>query len=197
VRFVLPGIAVQALLFVTMNTAVALNADVHTGIFDRFRSLPIARSAPLSGHVLGDLAKYAVSLMLVFGFGAILGFRPHGSPLAVLAGRGLIMLFTFAVSWISALVAMLARSAASVQGLAFVLIFPAHLRQQRVRPDRTTARLAAGLGEDQPSDPGLRRRPRAAAGPGAGPHGHHLAGVDRGHPRGVRPAGGPHLPPQL
>jgi oleandomycin transport system permease protein len=123
-QFVLPGIAVQALLFVTMNTAVALNADVRTGIFDRFRSLPIARSAPLSGHVLGDLAKYVVSLVLVFGFGAILGFRTHGSPLAVLAGCGLIMLFTFAVSWIAALVAMLARSAASVQGLAFVLIFP-------------------------------------------------------------------------
>ena len=111
-QFVLPGIAVQALLFVTMNTAVALNADVRTGIFDRFRSLPIARSAPLSGHVLGDLAKYVVSLVLVFGFGAILGFRTHGSPLAVLAGCGLIMLFTFAVSWIAALVAMLARSAA-------------------------------------------------------------------------------------
>jgi oleandomycin transport system permease protein len=123
-QFVLPGIAVQALLFVTMNTAVALNADVRTGIFDRFRSLPIARSAPLSGHVLGDLAKYVVSLVLVFGFGAVLGFRTHGSPLAVLAGCGLIMLFTFAVSWIAALVAMLARSAASVQGLAFVLIFP-------------------------------------------------------------------------
>ena len=65
-----------------------------------------------------------MSLVLVFGFGVILGFRPHGSPLAALAGCGLIMLFTFAVSWISALVAMLAKSAASVQGLAFVLIFP-------------------------------------------------------------------------
>jgi oleandomycin transport system permease protein len=123
-QFVLPGIAVQALLFVTMNTAVALNTDVRTGVFDRFRSLPIARSAPLSGHALGDLAKYVLSLLLVFGFGAILGFRPHGSPLAMLAGCGLIMLFTFAVSWVSALVAMLARSAAGVQGLAFLLIFP-------------------------------------------------------------------------
>jgi oleandomycin transport system permease protein len=123
-QFVLPGIAVQALLFVTLNTAATLNTDVHTGIFDRFRSLPIARSAPLTGHVLGGLAKYTVSLVLVFGFGAILGFRPHGSPLAALAGCGLIMLFTFAVSWISALVAMLAKSPASVQGLAFVLIFP-------------------------------------------------------------------------
>jgi oleandomycin transport system permease protein len=123
-QFVLPGIAVQALLFVTMNTALGLNTDLHTGIFDRFRSLPIARSAPLTGHVLADLVKYTLSLALVFGFGAALGFRTHGSPLAVLAGCGLIVLFAFAVCWISALVGMLAKSPASVQGFAFMLIFP-------------------------------------------------------------------------
>jgi oleandomycin transport system permease protein len=123
-QFVLPGIAVQALMFASMGTALALNADLRTGIFDRFRSLPIARSAPLTGHLLGDLVKYMVSLVLVFGFGAILGFRPHGSPLAVLAGGGLIMLFAFAVCWIAALVGLLAKSPGSVQGLAFLLIFP-------------------------------------------------------------------------
>jgi oleandomycin transport system permease protein len=123
-QFVLPGIAVQALMFASMGTALALNADLRTGIFDRFRSLPIARSAPLAGHVLGDLVKYVVSLVLVFGFGAVLGFRTHGSPLAVLAGCGLIMLFSFAVCWIAALVGMLAKSPGSVQGLAFLLIFP-------------------------------------------------------------------------
>jgi oleandomycin transport system permease protein len=123
-QFVLPGIAVQALLLASMGTALALNADLRTGIFDRFRSLPIARSAPLTGHLLGDVVKYLVSLALVFGFGAVLGFRPHGSPLAVLAGCGLIMLFSFAVGWIAALVGILAKSPASVQGLAFMLIFP-------------------------------------------------------------------------
>jgi oleandomycin transport system permease protein len=123
-QFVLPGITVQALMFVTMNTAVALNADLHTGIFDRFRSLPIARSAPLTGHILADLVKHTLSLALVFGFGAALGFRTHGSPPAVLAGCGLIVLFSFAVGWISALVGMLAKSPASVQGSAFLLIFP-------------------------------------------------------------------------
>ena len=103
-QYVLPGIAVQALMFASMGTALALNADLSTGIFDRFRSLPIARSAPLTGHLLGDLVKAVVSLALVFGFGAILGFRPHGGPLALLAGSGLIVLFSFAVCWIAALV---------------------------------------------------------------------------------------------
>ena len=65
-----------------------------------------------------------MSLALVFGFGAVLGFRPHGGPLGVLAGCGLIVLFAFAVCWIAALVGMLARSPGSVQGLAFMLIFP-------------------------------------------------------------------------
>ena len=87
-QFVLPGIAVQALLFVTLNTAVMLNADIHTGIFDRFRSLPIARSAPLTGHVLGDLAKYLVSLALVFGLGAVLGFRPTAARWPSSLGAG-------------------------------------------------------------------------------------------------------------
>jgi oleandomycin transport system permease protein len=123
-NYVLPGIAVQALMFASMGTALALNADLRTGIFDRFRSLPIARSAPLTGHLLGDLVKAVISLALVFGFGAILGFRPHGGPLALLAGCGLIVLFSFAVCWIAALVGMLANSPGSVQGFAFLLIFP-------------------------------------------------------------------------
>jgi oleandomycin transport system permease protein len=123
-QFVLPGIAVQALMFASMGTALALNADLRTGIFDRFRSLPIARSAPLTGHLLGDLVKDVLSLALVFGFGAILGFRPHGGPLGVLAGCGLIVLFAFAVCWIAALVGMVASSPGSVQGFAFLLIFP-------------------------------------------------------------------------
>jgi oleandomycin transport system permease protein len=123
-QFVLPGIAVQALMFASMGTALALNADLRTGIFDRFRSLPIARSAPLTGHLLGDLVKAVISLTLVFGFGAILGFRPYGGPLALLAGSGLIVLFSFAVCWIAALVGMVARSPSSVQGFAFLLIFP-------------------------------------------------------------------------
>jgi hypothetical protein len=182
-------------MFVTMNTALTLNADLRTGIFDRFRSLPIARSAPLTGHVLGDLVKYMLSLALVFGFGAALGFRTHGSPLAVLAGCGLIMLFSFAVCWISALVGMLAKSPGSVQGFAFMLIFPLTFASNVFVPHRGASRLAAGLGETQPGDAGVRRRARADAGPAAGPHAHRVAAMDRGHPRAVRATGGTGLPP--
>jgi oleandomycin transport system permease protein len=166
-QFVLPGIAVQALMFGSMGTALALNSDLRTGIFDRLRSLPIARSAPLTGHLLGDLVKDVLSLALVFGFGAALGFRPHGGPLAVLAGCGLIVLFAFAVCWVAALVGMLASSPGSVQGLAFLLIFPLTFGSNvfvptaslpgwlqawvRVNPVTQVSDAARGLLLDQPS----------------------------------------------
>jgi oleandomycin transport system permease protein len=123
-QFVIPGIAVQALMFATLGTAVSLNSDLRTGIFDRFRSLPIARSAPLVGHILGDAVKYVLSIVLVFGLGALLGFRPHGSPADLLAAAGLMLGFAFALCWIATLIGVLARTAETVQALSLLLIFP-------------------------------------------------------------------------
>ena len=123
-QYVLPGIAVQAMMFASLGTAVGLNTDLRTGIYDRFRSLPVARSAPLTGHVLGDLVKYLLSIVLVFGFGAALGFRFHGSVAAVLAGGGLILFFAFAVCWIATVIGVLARNAEGVQAFSLLLIFP-------------------------------------------------------------------------
>jgi oleandomycin transport system permease protein len=123
-QYVLPGIAVQTMMFATLGTAVALNSDLRGGVYDRFRSLPIARSAPLAGHVLGDLVKYAVSLVVVFGFGIALGFRFHGSPLAVLGGCVLIVLFAVALCWVATLLGVLATSPEGVQGFSAILIFP-------------------------------------------------------------------------
>jgi oleandomycin transport system permease protein len=123
-QFVLPGIAVQAMMFASLGTAVALNADLRNGVYDRLRSLPIARSAPLVGDVLGDLVKYVVALLVVFGFGAALGFRFHGSAARVLAGLVLVVAFALAVCWIATLIGALARTPDSVQGFAVVLILP-------------------------------------------------------------------------
>jgi oleandomycin transport system permease protein len=123
-QFVLPGVAVQSLLFASMGTAVGLNTDLRSGIFDRFRSLPIARTAPLLGHVLGDFFRYLVTLVVVLGYGFILGFRLHGSVLAVLAAIGLMVLFSFAMSWPSSIIGLLAKTPTSVQGYAFLILFP-------------------------------------------------------------------------
>jgi oleandomycin transport system permease protein len=124
VQFVIPGIAVQTLMFATLGGALALNADLRNGVYDRLRSLPIARSAPLVGHILGDFVKYAVALVLVFGLGAALGFRVHGGVLAAGAAAGLLLAFAFAVCWIGTLIGVVARAAETVQALSLVLIFP-------------------------------------------------------------------------
>lgn len=123
-QYVLPGIAVQALMFASLGTAVGLNTDLRGGVFDRFRSLPIARSAPLVGHVLGDLVKYVISLVIVFGFGSALGFRFHGGPERIAAGVGLILLFAFAVCWIATLIGLTSRNADGVQAFSIVIILP-------------------------------------------------------------------------
>lgn len=124
VQFVIPGIAVQALMFATLGGALSLNTDLRNGVYDRFRSLPIARSAPLVGHILGDAVKYALALVLVFGLGAILGFRTHADVQEIAAAAGLLLLFAFAVAWIGTLIGVAARAAEAVQGLSLVLIFP-------------------------------------------------------------------------
>lgn len=123
-QFVLPGIAVQTLMFATLGGALALNTDLRNGVYDRFRSLPIARSAPLVGHILGDFAKYAVALVIVFGLGAALGFRVHGGALAVAGAVGLLLAFAFAVCWIGTLIGVAARAPEAVQAFSLVLIFP-------------------------------------------------------------------------
>jgi oleandomycin transport system permease protein len=123
-QYVLPGIAVQALMFASLGIGLGLNTDLRNGIFDRFRSLPIARSAPLIGFILGDVVKFVLSLVLVFALGAIVGFRTHGSVPAILAACLLIMVFAFAASWVMALVGLVAKSPAAVTAFSFVLIMP-------------------------------------------------------------------------
>ena len=97
--FALPGIMVQNALFTTLNTATGLSTDLKKGFFDRLRSLPIARFAPLAGRMLADLAKQAWALVMLLGVGLILGFRVGTRPLGVLAAFGLVLVVTLALSW--------------------------------------------------------------------------------------------------
>ncbi|GGM70969.1 ABC transporter permease [Dactylosporangium sucinum] len=123
-QYVLPGIAVQTLMFTALGIGVGLSNDQRNGIFDRLRSLPIARSAPLIGYVVADVFRYVLSLVLVFALGLALGFRTHANPLAILAGCGIIVLFAFAVSWVMALFGLLVRDPAGVNAFSFLLILP-------------------------------------------------------------------------
>ncbi|GAA2407969.1 ABC transporter permease [Streptomyces glaucosporus] len=123
-EYALPGIIVQNTLFMTTYTAMALNTDLTKGVFDRLRSLPIARSAPLIGRIAADLTKHLWAMLLMLALGLALGFRITGGLGGLLAAALLLIAFAAAVSWCAVLIGMLAGDAEKVQAFGFTLIFP-------------------------------------------------------------------------
>jgi oleandomycin transport system permease protein len=123
-QFLLPALMVQNVLFASAPTGVNLNTDVKTGVFDRFRSLPIGRSAPLIGGVLGDMIRFVVSIVVMLGFGYLLGFRIGTSVPQVVAACLLVMFMAFCFSWMFVLLGMIVREPGAVQGLGFLIMFP-------------------------------------------------------------------------
>ena len=136
-QYALPGLLVQSVLFATLGTGLMLNTDITGGVFDRFRSLPSARWAPLAGASLGDIVRYMVSVAVMLWFGMILGFRILSNPLAAAAGCAVVLGFALAMCWISALIGLLARTAQGVQAFGFVLLFPIVFASNLLVPSRT------------------------------------------------------------
>jgi len=122
--YLVPGILVQTLMFATGGIGVALNNDIAKGVFDRFRSLPIARSAPLVGAVLADVVRFVTAIGVLLAFTALLGFRTtQGLPAAVLAVLVAIG-FAMCLSWVFVWIGLTVRSAGAVQGVGFLATFP-------------------------------------------------------------------------
>jgi oleandomycin transport system permease protein len=122
--YVLPGIMAQTIVLSSMGTGVGLNNDVRNGIFDRFRAMPIARSAPLVGTVLFDVARYLVAGLVVLGFGMVLGFRVQTGPLGVIAAFALMITFSFALCWAWVLLGLVVTSPTTLQAAGFVVMLP-------------------------------------------------------------------------
>ena len=123
-QFLLPGIIAQTIAFGGVAIGVNLNSDIEKGVFDRFKSLPIARSAPLVGAVLGDVVRYVLLLTITLGFGYIIGFRAETDVFQVLAACVLAIGFALCLCWISVFIGMKARTPGSVQGILFLALFP-------------------------------------------------------------------------
>lgn len=123
-QFLLPGIIVQNALFLTMNTGVGLCTDLSKGTFDRFRSLPIARSAPLAGRVVADVARQIWSILVLLATGLVLGFRFGTGPLSVLAAIVLLALFCMTFSWVAVWAGVSAREPEKVGLWGFTVVFP-------------------------------------------------------------------------
>jgi ABC-2 type transport system permease protein len=124
IQYLLPGVLVQTVIFITVYTGMGLNTDIHKGLFDRFRSLPMWQPSPLLGALAGDLFRYSVASTIILIMGFILGFRPQGGLVGVLLAMALVMIFAFALSWLWIIVGMLVRTPESVMTTSFVFLMP-------------------------------------------------------------------------
>lgn len=123
-QYVFPGILGLTTLLATMGVGVAISTDLKEGVFDRFRSLPITRIAPLAGAVLADIVRQIVSLAALIGFGLLLGVRFDTDPVSFLAGCALAIGFALALSWVWVLLGVAITEPQAVQGIGALLIFP-------------------------------------------------------------------------
>jgi ABC-2 type transport system permease protein/oleandomycin transport system permease protein len=150
VDYLMPGIFVQTVTFGAMNTGVGLAEDLHKGLIERFRSLPMARSAVLAGRTTADLVRnvFVVFLMLVVGY--LVGFRMDTNVVEFFGAITILLLFAFALSWIFALVGMAARNAESAQAMSFPIIAPLVFASSAFVPVDTMPSWLQGFATHQP-----------------------------------------------
>jgi ABC transporter DrrB family efflux protein len=123
-EYVLPGLLVQGIGFGTTQTAIGLNADFQRGLIDRFRSLPMARSAVVAGRVTADIGRTAWMCLITVAVAVALGFRFHGGVAGAVGAFGLILALGVAMCWLMAFLGVSLRSAEAVQTAGFLLILP-------------------------------------------------------------------------
>jgi oleandomycin transport system permease protein len=123
-QYLLPGILAQTIGMGATAIGVNLNTDISKGVFDRFRSLPIPRSAPLIGAVAADVVRYAIVSVVTLGMGMIMGFRITTNPLAAAGGCLIAVAFALCLSWVSVYLGMLVRTPGAVQGLMVLIVLP-------------------------------------------------------------------------
>jgi ABC transporter DrrB family efflux protein len=124
VEFLIPGIIVQNIAFGGFVTALGLNEDVHKGLIDRFRSLPMARPAVLAGRTLSDVVTNALSVTVLIVTGLVIGFSFRTDVAQVVGGLGLLLLFGYAFSWVFAFVGLLVSSPEAANSAGFIAVFP-------------------------------------------------------------------------
>jgi ABC transporter DrrB family efflux protein len=124
VDFLMPGVFVQTVVFGSLATAIGLAADMKSGLLERFRSLPMARSAVLAGRTLADLTRNVFVVFLMVAVGFLVGFRIHTNALALIAGILLLLFFGYAMSWIFATVGLALGDPETAQAAAFPVLAP-------------------------------------------------------------------------
>lgn len=124
VNYLMAGIFVQTVAFGAVSTGIGLSEDLHKGLVDRFRSLPMAHSAVLTGRTIADLVRNLFVVVVMLLVGLLVGFRPEAGLAGWAAAIGLLLLLSFSFSWIGATIALLMRSTEAVQSAGFIWLFP-------------------------------------------------------------------------
>lgn len=150
VSFFMAGIIIQTVSFGSTTTATAICNDLQKGIVDRFRSLPMSSSAVLTGHVVSDVFRNAISTVVIILAGLAFGFRSSASLLDWLMIAGIIVLFTLAFSWLAAIVGVVAKSVEGVQWLTFIIVFPLTFASAAFVPAASLVGWLRPFAENQP-----------------------------------------------
>jgi ABC-2 type transport system permease protein len=149
-NFLMAGIIVQTVAFGSTTTAIAVCNDLQKGIIDRFRSLPMSDLAVLTGHVISDMLRNTISTVVMLITGLVIGFRSSASFLDWLSIAGILLLFTFAFSWLAAIVGVVAKSVEAVQWLTFIVIFPLTFASSAFVPTDSMNSVLRVFAENQP-----------------------------------------------
>jgi ABC-2 type transport system permease protein len=152
VNYVVPGLIVLCAGFGAGTTAVAVATDMSSGIVDRFRSMPIASSSVLAGHIAASLARNLLATALVIGVALAVGWHPSASPLHWLAAAGLIIAFILAISWLAAAAGLLVKTPEAANSVTFVIMFLPYLSTAFV-PARTMTPVLRPIAANQPFTP--------------------------------------------
>lgn len=150
VNFLMAGILVQMSAFGALTTSLSVATDVQRGIIDRLKSFPIASWTVLMGHVTADLVRNIASSIIMISVGLLVGFRPNASVTDWFLIVGLVLLFTFAISWVSAILGLIARSVEAVQWMGFLAIFPLTFASAAFAPTDTMAKGIRIFAQNQP-----------------------------------------------
>ena len=136
-NYLMAGIFVQTVAITSLAAGTGMAQDLHSGLIDRFRALPIARSAVITGRVVATLVRNVFTLAIVAVVGVVVGFRPEGGPAAWAAALGLLLLFGFAISWVGVTVGLLVRNLEAVQNVTMTLVFPLTFLSSAFVPTQT------------------------------------------------------------
>ena len=165
VDFAIGGLVVMNLTTASMGTAVGLSSDLSTGVIDRFRTLPMARSTILAGRTLADLLASVLCGTIVLVTGYIIGWRPGNGIAGVVAGLAVAVVFSYALSWFTACIGLRSNDPESAQAVGLLILFPMAFVSSCFVPTSRAAGLAAA---DRRLEPGVRgggRVPRAVRQP--------------------------------